>query len=371
MPLTGLSFAYPGVSASDRAGILEPRTPADGIEVFVLATCLRVELAWSGGPDMAPAVLEQLYGSRDLPAAKVRTDLDAFHHLARVAAGLESAQVGEIEVLSQFRQALEQLARRASAESDLVPVVESALGVARAARRSLSDPQRGSLAVAAARMVDSHAEVVVLGVGAMGRAVVRELDRSNVAVYARRSKPETGVPSRPWEELARTLTSCHAVVSTIPGPVPLLEELERPEGDPLLLVDLGMPPALAEFDPAGGVVYRGVDDVASSMPSTPEPEADEAVAIESEKTWGRLSVPDEASSIICSMVALVEQAVDDEVSRFAGRFSGADEPEQVLRQLARTVGRRIIHPAVSLLGSTPMTPGELDAVARAFGVDRD
>jgi len=370
MHLTGLSFAYPGVSASDRAGILEPRTPADGIDVFVLATCLRVELAWSGGPDLAPTVLDQLYGSRALPSAKMRTDLDAFHHLARVAAGLESAQVGEAEVLSQFRRALEQLAGKTSTDSELVREIEAALGVARAARRSLSNPQRGSLAVAAAHFVDSLPDVLVLGGGAMGRAVVRVLDRSKVAVYARRSEPVAGIPSRPWEGLPTALASCQAVVSTIPGPVPVLQELQRPEGNPLLLIDLGMPPAVEEPDPSA-LMYRGVDDVASSLPLASEPEADETVAIEAEKTWGRLSVPQEASSIISWMVELVEQAVDDEVGRFAGRFSAAEEPEQVLRQLAHTVGRRIIHPAVSLLGSTPLTAGELDVLAKAFGVERD
>jgi glutamyl-tRNA reductase len=152
--------------------------------------------------------------------------------------------------------------------------------------------------------------------------------------------------------------------------VPVLQELQRPEGNPLLLIDLGMPPAVEEPDPSA-LMYRGVDDVASSLPLASEPEADETVAIEAEKTWGRLSVPQEASSIISWMVELVEQAVDDEVGRFAGRFSAAEEPEQVLRQLAHTVGRRIIHPAVSLLGSTPLTAGELDVLAKAFGVERD
>jgi glutamyl-tRNA reductase len=370
MHLTALSFAYPGVSASDRAGILEPRLPADEIDVFVLATCLRVELAWAGGPDLAPTVLDQLYGSRALPSAKLRTDLDAFHHLARVAAGLESAQVGEAEVLSQFRQALEQLAGQTSADSELVREMEAALGVARTARRSLSDSHGRSLAVAAAHLVDSLPDVLVLGAGAMGRAVVRELDRSKVAVYARRSEPVAGIPSRPWEGLPAVLASCRAVVSTIPGPVPVLQELQRPEGNPLLLIDLGMPPAVEEPDPSA-LTYRGIDDVAFSMSLASEPEAEATVAIESEKTWGRLTVSREAGSIISSVVALAEQTVDDEVRRFAGAFSASEEPEQVLRQLAHTVGRRIIHPAVSLLGSTPLSPGELDVLAKAFGVERD
>jgi len=196
------------------------------------------------------------------------------------------------------------------------------------------------------------------------------LDRSKVAVYARRSEPVAGIPSRPWEALPAALASCRAVVSTIPGPVPVLQELQRPEENPLLLIDLGMPPAVEEPDPST-LTYRGIDDVASSIPLGSEPEAEETVAIESEKTWRRLTVSREAGSIISSVIALAEHTVDDEVQRFAGGFSASQVPEQVLRQLAHKVARRIIHPSVSLLGSTPLTPEELDVLARAFGVERD
>lgn len=349
--------------------MLEPHLSVDGIEVFVLATCLRVELAWAGEPDSAPAVLDQLYGSRALPSAKTRTDLDAFHHLARVAAGLESAQIGEPEVLTQFRQSLDQLAASTNADHDLVRTMETAVGVARFARRSLVDPRPGSLATAAARLVGGLPGVVVIGGGAMGRAVVRELESSEVVVLARRPEPVAGVVPRPLRDLPQVLATCRAVVSTVPGPVPMLELVERGDGDPLLLVDLGMPPAVEAPDPSS-LVYHGVDDVASTVPWTPEPEAERLVAVESEKAWRRLTVTSDASSIIASLVGLVDRTVDDEVRRFAGRLSpGIEEP--ALRQLAHTVARRIIHPSVSLLGSSRLTPAELDVLARALGVDRD
>ncbi len=367
MRLTSLSFAYPDVAASDRAGILAPRVPSDGIGVFALSTCLRVELAWAGGPDLAPGVLEKLYGSTALPDARLRENLDAFHHLARVAAGLESAQVGESEVLSQFRQALQELTGHPSLDTDLIRAVETALGVARSARKFLARQYDGSLALAAASLVESHPEVVVLGGGAMGRAVVRELGSSRVSVYSRRPTPISGIPSHPMEELPEALTTCRAVVSTIPGPVPLLEEVHRSAGNPLIVIDLGMPPALETPD-TPAVKYFGIDDVAFSVPVATEPEAEEILAIESKTAWGRLTVSPDARSIISSVVDLVDQTVDSEVRRFAHRFSTAEEPEEVLRQLAHSVARRIIHPSVSLLGSTPLTQRDLDVMARAFGV---
>lgn len=367
--MTSLSFAYPGVSAGDRAAILQPRATAEGTEVFVLATCLRVELAWRGGPDETPAIIDELYGNRSIPAAKTRTDLDAFHHLARVATGLESAQVGEVEVLTQFRQAVDDLAGR-SADHGLVRVMETAVGVARAARRSLVAPRDVSLAKMAVRMAGDPQGVVVLGGGAMARAVVQELNHPDVAVFARRPATVAGMVPNPWERLPRALASCRAVISTVPGPVPVIEDMDRPNGDPLLVVDLGMPPAVSGIDPAR-LIYYGIDEVASSLPTDREPETEDVLAVESEKAWARLTVSPEASAILSSLIGRVDEAVDDEVRRFVGRFSSAEEPEAVLRQLAHTVARRIIHPSVSLLGSSRLTQRETDLLAEALGVERE
>lgn len=369
MQLTSLSFAYPDVPASERAQLLEPvAEPGVGeADIFFLATCLRVEIAWTGAPDLASVILPDLYGSRPLPAPKMRTELDALHHLSRIAAGLESAQIGEEEVLAQFRQASERLVET-SEDTDLARILETATGVGRSARRLLNGRTTGSLAASAARMVDSLPEVVVLGDGAMARAVVAELDPSKTVVYSRRPKPVGGITSRPWDEVQDVLRSCLAVVSTIPGPVPVLEGLRRGD-DPLLIVDLGMPPALTHPGPSHHVVYRGVDDAASTVRSEPEPSAEDAVAVESAKAWRRLTVTHEAGSIITALYDRVDETVDEEVRRFGNRFPGSSDPEKVLRQLAHTVARRIIHPSVSLLGSTPLGPEELDLLAKALGVD--
>lgn len=367
MHLTSLSFAYPDVPADERAQMLEPESPSGDDAMFFLATCLRVEIAWVGVPDLAPEILADLYGSRSLPSAKMRTDLDALHHLSRIAAGLESALIGEEEVLAQFRQASERLLD-SSPDTDLVRLLETATGVGRTARRHLNGSATGSLGSAAARMVASLPEVVVLGDGVMARAVVAELDPAKTAVYSRNPKVVAGIMSRPWDEVRKVLGVCRAVVSTIPGPVPALEELDRPD-DPLLIVDLGMPPALTQAGSSHHVIYHGVDDAAATVRSDPEPSAEEAVAAEADKAWRRLTVTNEAGSMITSLFDRVDQTVAEEVRRFGTRLKTASDSEQVLRQLAHTVARRILHPSVALLGSTPLGPDELMILAKALGVE--
>jgi glutamyl-tRNA reductase len=71
------------------------------------------------------------------------------------------------------------------------------------------------------------------------------------------------------------------------------------------------------------------------------------------------------------MVKQAETAVSEEVSRFTHRLAGAEDPEQILRQLAHTVARRVLHPPISFIGSTERGAQVVDLLAEAFGVDDD
>jgi glutamyl-tRNA reductase len=115
----------------------------------------------------------------------------------------------------------------------------------------------------------------------------------------------------------------------------------------------------------------GIDQLASSIKRIAAVSADEVAAREAAAAWQRLTVSDRAGSIISSVVDRAEQTVDEEVDRYISRLATASDPERVLRQLARSVARRILHPSVSYVGSTPLEQRDLDVVARAFGVERD
>lgn len=370
--LTGLCFAYPDVAACDRAPLVDAAhtQPVAGHHIFVLSTCLRVELVWPGPPETASLILEELYGPKQFPAYTTRTGEEAFHHLARIAAGLDSVPVGETEVLAQFRQALKRFEEDTREAKELGTVLKTAIGVGRAARRALDAEPEGSLATAAAKIAGSAPKVAVLGSGAMARAVIAELDDPDVAVYARKPGRIAGIPTRPWSEAVEGLATVPAVISTVPGPAFDRHILaERPE--PLLFVDLGMPPAFESSQLGDSLDYRGVDDVAALVQPRPATEAERVASREAAAAWQRLTVSERAGSIINSVVDRADQTVDEEVQRFASRLTTATDPETVLRQLARTVARRILHPSVAFVGSTPLEEGELDVVARAFGVDND
>ena len=382
--LTGLSYAHPAVAANRRAPLSFPggmyhraqrRLAASGHQVFLLSTCLRVEIVWAGGPEMAPDLLTSLYGDHSMSdMAVIRTDREVFLHLCRIAAGLESPMVGETEVLSQFRQAVAGFTRASDGRGDLARILDSAVGVGRMTRRFLDPVPQGSLASMAAKVVASAERVAILGGGAMARAAAQHLSGVEVSVFARRPGVIAGKSACPWERVPEALATFPAVISTVPGGQPLfaepviLQAFAR-RSQPLLLVDLGMPPGFRPPGETDPVRYLGVDDVATSVGGRLPAKAEHALTSEADVAWRRLTAPDRVGSIINAMVDQAEKAVDEEVRRFATRLPGAEDPESVLRQLAHTVARRILHPPISFVGSKAGGPEAMDVVAEAFGVE--
>ena len=92
--------------------------------------------------------------------------------------------------------------------------------------------------------------------------------------------------------------------------------------------------------------------------------------IEAEATaaWARLSAPDVVGQVIAAMVDNADRAVDEEVRRFVGKLLGAEDPEAVLRQLAHTVARRVLHPPISYVGSSPGSGEAAQVLGKAYGI---
>jgi glutamyl-tRNA reductase len=378
-----MSFAHPVVRSDRRAGLFisgnaihdaHQRLRSIGRHAFLLSTCLRIEIAWSEGPELAPDVFGCLYGDHQLiDLGSMRSDEDAFLHLSRVAAGLDSPLVGETEVLSQFRQAVSAIPEASLAGTDLGRIMNAAVGVGRTTRRLLGDTPRGSLGTVAAGLAATSGSVAILGSGAMARAAAEQFNDIDVAVFARRPGDVGGHAALPWDQAEDALATFPVVISTVPGSQRLFSDgvIARSLGsrsDKLVLIDLGMPPA---FDPrllAEGVRYLGVDEVASSVSARPSSEAEEKILRGASAVWRRLAVPDRVGAVIAAMMEQADTAVSEEVRRFATRLAVSDDPERVLRQLAHSVARRVLHGPISYVSSSDRGIDVAETLAEAFGV---
>lgn len=152
-----------------------------GRDAVALMTCHRVELYGVGSPPAELGVLQ------------VRTGAAAAGHLMRVAAGLESAIVGEDEVLHQVRDALRRAQHGRQLDFRLRRLFETAIATGRRARSRRTESS-GNLAQSAVEWLQSKTDlagrrVVVAGAGRMGAALAHTLaDAGAVITIASRDR---------------------------------------------------------------------------------------------------------------------------------------------------------------------------------------
>ncbi len=224
-------------------------------EALLLATCQRLELYLIGDLDPASrlaAVLERDPADVEARVA-VRRGEAAVAHLFRVAAGLESAALGESEVLGQLATALAQARQAGRAGPTLGGLGQAAVCAGRRAR-SASGLGRGSLTLfgaaadGAARALGglTGRNAVVLGGGDAANRMLRALKGRRLAELvqvARHPMPGPDRRVRPWTELQACLDHADLVVAaTSGGRVLSAAQLRHPR----VVVDLGLP---ANVDP--------------------------------------------------------------------------------------------------------------------------
>src|SRR5450755_3261119 len=166
-------------------------------EAVILSTCLRTEVyavverfhdgvaelqeflaTISGGP--VEALAEHL---------TVRFDDDVTSHLFTVAAGLDSAVLGESEVLGQVRRAWERAQQEQVSGPVLGALFRHAVETGKRVRsetaiaRGITSLSHGAVALAATRRSGglAGARVLVVGAGEMGEGVVRALGGLDIA----------------------------------------------------------------------------------------------------------------------------------------------------------------------------------------------
>jgi glutamyl-tRNA reductase len=258
------------------------------VELFVLATCHRVEI-YAATDDVRAAeaaIVRLVDGTKSGrwlgPQAPryILTGEDAARHLCRVACGLDSVIVGEAEISGQLRRAAA-TAREAGAFG---PYLERALaGALRASGRARAetDISRGVTSAASAGVtlatsivggLDDRV-VVVAGAGQAGRQVLQRLARMRTAGlivasrserHAREAAAQSGARPVTLDQLPQHLSNADLLFTALQTPTPVVDAAGcgSRAARPLLIVDLSVPravdPGVAALD---GVTLRTVDDL--------------------------------------------------------------------------------------------------------------
>lgn len=215
----------------ERAGLEEgARALAEGRDDrLLLATCHRVELYGVGA----------LNGETGrLAGTAVLTGEVAARRLLRVAAGLESAVVGEDEVLRQVRDTL--AGAHPGLDTRLRRVFETAIAAGRRARRNRGRRPEGLAQRAVAWLGRQAAlqggSVLVAGAGRVGSSLAAAATAAGARVIVASRHREM-----PLAEAAQLAPDVAAIAVALAGPWPELLEIERPLPP---TADLSAPPAV-------------------------------------------------------------------------------------------------------------------------------
>ncbi len=325
-------------------------------------------------------------------------DNDAARHLFRVAAGLDSDVVGEVEILGQVRTAWQQSQREATVGPQLNMLFRHALEVGKRVRTETGISQHvASVSSAAVAMAGARlgrvegARILVLGAGEMGEGMVRSLvaaGASEVGVanrtYAKAQALAEDVGGRALrlEEVGAALETVDLLMTSTGASSMMIEHgdieglMDARGGRPLVIVDVALP---RDVDPSTrfieGVELLDMDDLRAFAEAGLEErrrELDSAGLVVSEELDRYLAVAQarEVAPLIAALRGAAEDVRRTELDRFSGRFVGLDEDQrQSVEALTKAIVAKLLHaPTVGVKDAAGSSKGErlADALRTLF-----
>jgi glutamyl-tRNA reductase len=305
-------------------------------------------------------------------------DAPAVAHLFAVTAGLDSAVLGEGEILGQVKVAWDRAREEGAAGATLNLLFRHAIEAGKRARtetaiaRNTTSVASAAVALAADRLGSLDGKrVLVLGAGDMGEAMALGLAKAGVS--------DVAVANRTWEravelagrtdgravrlnDVAAAMADVDVLLSSTGAASPLLEVDDLREivaarsGRPLLIVDIAVP---RDIDPAvgglAGVTLLDMDDLRAFAEAGTDARKREVSAVQAilddevDRYLGATSAR-EVAPMIVALRQRAEAVRRGELDRVRTRLEGLDEVQiDAVEQLTRGIIGKLLHePSVAL-----------------------
>lgn len=371
-------------------------------EAVILSTCNRTEVY---------VVAEMFHGAygdvRDLLCEIGDLDVDeltphlysqhdgaAITHLLEVAAGLDSAVLGESEILGQVRTAWATAQREGAARSTLNQLFRTAIATGKRAR-SETGIGRGTASIshAAVEMISDMVgdltgrRVLVVGAGAMGEGVAVALHRAGgaeILVSNRSVERGAALAERVnglavgFDRLSEAVAAADVIVAGTGAEQTVLTKAlvaearaVRGSSRPLHIVDIGVPrnveAAVADLP---GITLSNLDDLRDWADRGISHRAGEAARVrqivaEEHDNFILESTARQAAPLVASMREAAEQVRSGELQRFATRIGALDDSQRAaVDSLTRAIIAKLLHePSVRLKSQAGTPQGERNAAA--------
>lgn len=386
-------------------------------EAMVLSTCNRVEVyavvdAFHGGLAVIGQVLSEYSGMSmgDLTKyAYVRYSEAAVEHLFAVASGLDSAVVGEQQVLGQVRRAYATAETNRTVGRVLHELAQRALSVGKRVHSETAIDAAGASVVSVALgMAERNLggltgkTAVVIGAGAMGALSSAHLARAgigNILVVNRslsraqrlvRKIRESGAKAEalPLDRLPGALAEADVVVSCTGAVSPVvsladvhhaLAAARRDEAThPLVICDLGMPrdvdPAVAGLPGVRVVDVERVQHEPSAHAAAADVDAARHIVAAEVAAYLAGQRMAEVTPTVTALRQRAADVVEAELLRLENRLPGLEsaQREEVARTVRRVVDKLLHAPTVRIkqLASAPGGDSYAEALRELFELDQ-
>ena len=290
------------LAAESRDACLGAFARAEGLaELAYVETCNRVEIVFAGKPetgDLRVPALELLTGVEPSPGEAERTlkawrGEGACEHLFLVAAGLDSAAVGEVEIAGQVRLARDRAEAAGLCGPRLSLLFEEAGRIAAAVR---DGTRLGEGSVSLAEVAMSHVRrrlartpgtVALIGISAMTERAALSLAKAQVPFLVVNRTPDNAralarrfdVANISLADFRQSPPPVEVVLSATGSPEPVVDAqtlarlvgVTASGGEPPLAIDMAVPADIdADASRELGVVRIGMDEIVHEAESNRE-----------------------------------------------------------------------------------------------------
>ena len=378
-------------------------------EVVVLSTCNRTEVY---------AIAERFHGAyadvrnflselafvapeKFADHLYVHYDAEAIRHLFSVAAGLDSAVIGEAEILGQVRNAWESAGQEGTAGPILNLLFRHALETGKRARtetgiaRGTASVSHAAVEMAAERLGDLEGRrVLIMGAGEMAEGMATALQGAGVA--------DVFVANRTWRkaraladridgqavrlsDLPLALLEVDLLLTSTGATVPVVERddfapvMAERAGRELLIVDIAVPrdvdPTVADLD---GVTLLNIDDLRRFAQAGIERRSHELAAVEEIidaelQRFRSAASARSAAPVVAALRGWADDVRTAELARFEAKLGGLDDRQrEAVEALTKGLVAKLLHePTVTLKDTAGSATGErlADATRQLFDLD--
>lgn len=242
----------------------------------ILQTCNRWELYGYGDINDAKELLKEI---SSIQATKhkmlIYTDLDALHHIFKVAAGLDSMVVGDQEILSQFKKSFVESKKSNTLDGFMERLANVSLQAAKEVRKETSISKgTTSLSYAAIQILkkihfNDSDKILLIGLGKFGQTILKNIkeyfpsatlslcNRTNEKSVEQAKLFQSDVIK--WEDCKEKLGSFDIVITAIDSKEVLFTK-NQTKDLPKHIIDLSMPsPFSKEIKNNQSIQYYSID----------------------------------------------------------------------------------------------------------------